>query len=113
MQGAWQVTEMRARGTDIDVSKLGEGGYVFTDNKLKITGQGLETVSELTFRPKRQPKEIDMKAVAGVGAGKTVFGIYRFKDGKLILCIGDTRPEQFSGDGEAGLLVLEPVKKHD
>lgn len=104
---------MRVRGIDVDVSKLGDGGYVFTDDKLKITGQGAETVSELKFRPERKSRELDMKAVAGVGTGKTAFGIYRFKDGKLILCIAGTRPAQFSGDGEAGLLVLERVKKKE
>lgn len=113
MQGEWRVTAMRVQSTDVDIADLGDGGYTFTDAKLKITGQGLTTVSELVFRPDRKPKQLDMKAIEGTGAGKTVYGIYRFKDGKLTLCIGDVRPAAFSGDGAAGLLVLERVKKSE
>lgn len=101
---------MRMRATDVDIAQLGESGYAFTDNKLKITGQGLTTICELTVRTDRDPKELDVKAVEGTGAGRTMHEIYRFKDRKLTLCIGDVRPIKFSGDGEAGLLVLERVK---
>lgn len=113
MQGDWRVTSMRVRATDVDIAELGDGGYAFTDNKLKITDQGLTTICELTVRSDCDPKELDLKAVEGIGAGKTMYGIYRLQDGKLTLCIADVRPTKFSGDGEAGLLVLERVKSSE
>ena len=89
-----------------DPASLGDGGYVFTQDRLKVTG-AQESVAEVTLRPDSEPKEIDLRSIEGIGAGKTVFGLYRFDGEQLVLCIGDARPEKFSGDGEAGLLVLK------
>ena len=109
LQGEWRITSMRLRGQDIDVAKLGDGAYVFTKDKLKVTW-AQQSVAEMTLRPNSNPKELDLKSIEGVGAGKTVFGLYRFDGDKLVLCIGDVRPKDFSGDGDAGLLVLKRRK---
>jgi uncharacterized protein (TIGR03067 family) len=112
LQGEWHVASMRVQGQDIDVAKLGEGAYVFTKNRLKVTG-AQESVAEVTLRPDSKPKELDLKSIEGVGAGRTVFGLYRFDGDKLVLCIGDIRPKEFSGEGAAGLLILERRKKSE
>ena len=112
LQGDWRVTSIRVKGQDIDISMLQDGGYIFTKNQLKITGP-VEGVAEFTLRPDSKPKELDLKAIKGVGKGKTVYGLYRFDGEKLVLCIGDVRPSKFSGDDDAGLLVLERRKKND
>jgi len=112
LQGEWRVTSMRVRGQDVDVAKLGDGAYIFTKDRLKVTGPQ-ESVAEMTLRPDSKPKELDLKSIEGVGAGKTVFGLYRFDGEKLVLCIGDVRPKEYSGDGDAGLLVLERPKKKE
>lgn len=109
LQGEWRVTSMRVKGQDIDVDKLGEGAYIFEKDRLKITGSE-KSVAEMTLRPEAKPKELDLKGIEGVGAGRKVFGLYRFDDDKLVLCIGDVRPKDFSGDGDAGLLVLKRRK---
>lgn len=106
LQGEWRVTSMRLKSQDIDVTQFGDGAYIFDKNRLKITGD-LPSVAEVTLRPDSKPKQLDLKSIEGVGAGNTVFGLYRFDGDRLILCIGDVRPKEFSGDGDAGLLVLK------
>ena len=111
IQGKWRVTSMRVRGTDVSIADLGNLGYTFTNRKLTIVGPGQKGVCELEFHTNRNPKQLDMKAIEGTGAEKLAYAIYRLKDGILTLCIGEKRPSAFSGDGEAGLFVLERVKK--
>lgn len=72
LQGEWRVTKMRVQGQDVDVAKLGDGAYIFTKDRLKVTGPE-ESVAEVTLRPDFKPKELDLKSIEGVGAGKTVF----------------------------------------
>lgn len=106
LQGEWRVTGMRVKGHDVKVAELGDGVYIFAKNQLKVTGAA-KSVAEMTLRPDSEPKELDLKAIEGVGAGKTVYGLYRFEGEKLVLCIGNVRDSTFAGDDDAGLLVLE------
>ncbi len=78
-------------------------------------------VTRFTLDEKGSPKRIDFTPVGGANAGRTYFGLYDVKDGKLRLCYrgpGSTRPKDFGDKQEPNSsaatafidLVLSPAK---
>jgi len=110
--GQWRILSLRVSGTDIDADKIVEASYLFTKDRMEVIGLQ-SSVAEMTLRTDKDPNEIDLKSIEGIGKGQKVFGIFRFDGEKLILCLGDERPEKFTGEGNAGLIVLERYKPEE
>ena len=116
-EGTWVVTAFTIEGRQMTEAQLQTRlSFQFKGNKC-ISRQGKDSDSpgdEATFTidPTKQPRTIDFTKAAGDGKGKTLRGIYEWKDGKLRLCYdrgGEKHPREFSE--KAILVVLERERK--
>ncbi len=107
-QGTWKVIKAEHNGTPLENVNL---QFTFDGAKLeylqneKSTGPGT-----IALDAKKVPSEIDL-----LGEKAKSLGIYKFDNGKLILCYakGTERPKTFDSSAVTGayLLTLEKVEK--
>lgn len=109
-QGEWAVEKLEVQGKSAPPEFLKTGKYVFKNQTLSVYENDQSVgVSEITVDSTQTPKTIDLTGKEGEGTGKMMFGIYKLEDDRLILCIGGSRPTEFNGAGEAGLLHLKRI----
>lgn len=110
-QGQWVVSAATLGGRDhkddfaaLKLSITG-GQYEATVNVLKDTGT-------ITVDVKKSPKWLTLASAekAGPFKGRTMPGIYEFKDGKLTVCLNSEkadRPEKFDAPEASPLMLIE------
>lgn len=116
-QGSWTVVKLIEDGNVIAPQRFAEvlpsGGKVeIVDNSLLFeeVKTGHRHARTITIDPTRYPSTIDIKSAEGSEVSR---GIYRFEDGRLIVCLGDsfteTRPTELAAPKGSGamLMVLE------
>lgn len=113
IQGSWKCIKLEVRGNSAPKELVEKGKYVFSEKKLTIwDGQNKLQESEFSLDTEKEPKEIDLVASDGPQKGKKMYGFYRIKDDVLTLCIGEERPKEFSGAGQAGFLEFQRIKEN-
>ncbi len=112
IQGSWKGVKLEVQGKAAPAEVIEKGKYVFKDKKLTMfDGDKNVGESEFTLDPDKNPKTIDLVATQGPGKGRKMLGIYRIDDDSLTLCVGEKRPTEFSGAGQAGLVQFKRSKE--
>jgi uncharacterized protein (TIGR03067 family) len=111
IQGSWQGTKIEVEGRSAPADYVAKGKYIFKGKQLTML-EGDKQAGKATFTldPAKKPKAIDLTATEGPGKGKTLYGIYRLEGDTLTLCIGEKRPNEFTGAGKAVLLEFKRAK---
>lgn len=130
LTGSWRVVAEESLGVRTERAPEPDQIWVFDKGILTVRGKGGRKEAPLTYREnaKASPCEFEWtrEARAGDKPPKPEPGIYKFEDGKLLLCYcsGDPfgggprqRPKEFAGPvakiGECSFsfYILEPVGK--
>ena len=116
-QGKWVLSSATLAGRDhLDDFK----GLTLTidGDKYAVSVWGNLDKGTITLDPSKSPKHITLASSekAGPFKGRTMPGIYEFKDGKLTVCLNsekDDRPEKFEAPDKVPLMlfVFEREKK--
>ena len=111
IQGSWKVVKLERHGK-VNTGAFREDTWIFKDDELSMVGKD-KTFAKAAFKldPSKKPKSIEMPITDGASKGKTRLGIYRIDGDKLMICHGEERPKEFSGEGKAILLEFERVKE--
>jgi uncharacterized protein (TIGR03067 family) len=112
LRGKWKAVRFERWGGAWDVNDVGQT-WEFTSNAVTCPDKAAFAVEGIyRIRPKKIPKEIDIKTVKG----KEIPGIYSVEDDTLKLCIdyadSRLRPTAFAsvGKSEIWLIVFERMK---
>ena len=93
-QGTWKVVGGEANGQEIPDAELPDGTVTFAKDHFEaIVG---DDTFEGTFEldADRDPKTIDLAHEKGPHRGQAQYGIYKFEDEKLIICVAEPgKPE--------------------
>ncbi len=122
LAGAWKCASKQIDGGEVpaDVAKM--LGYTFKGDTLTMRGglaragdRYIPTATTHSYKVKLGAKD-DLKTIdlAPTAKGNKIAGIYKFEDGKLVLCLGlnGKRPEKFESknDSATDLSTLEKAK---
>src|SRR4051794_9714124 len=110
LQGAWRAVRIEKGGCPVPDELAATVRYIFDDDRV-ILMEGDQTAGEGVIRldPASDPKAFDFTATEGPQKGKVALGIYHIEGDALTMCIGDERPSQFTGAGEAALIELTRI----
>ena len=110
-QGKWVVSAATLGGRDHkdDFKAL---TLTITGDKYEATVALLKDAGTITLDTKKSPKWLTLVSSEKTGPfkGRTMPGIYEFKDGKLTVCINsekDDRPEKFDAPELSPLMLIE------
>jgi len=120
LEGLWLVVGIenegrKATGEDVkDMRWHIQGGEIRARDPDGTAGK-----MSFVLDPGKDPKAIDVTSLDGKQKGKTAFGIYELKDGRLRICLRDWesavkgRPTKFSTEKDSGLamITLERAKE--
>ncbi len=109
LTGTWVMFDMETNGSGVARAEVKR--IVFEGDKYTFYHEmNKSPEATVTLNPSADPRTIDVKQ-----GGKTQLGIYRFKDGRLEMCLaqdGKPRPTAFATAGGPGagstLYVLKP-----
>jgi len=110
LQGAWRAVRIEKGGSPVPDEVAATVRYIFDDDRVILmegdqkTGEGV-----ITLEPAADPRAFDFTATEGPQKGTTVLGIYRLEGDSLTMCLGNERPPQFTGAGEATLVELTRI----
>lgn len=122
-QGKWVVKAANLAGRD-HLEDFKSMVLTVTGDKYEVTVFALKDAGTITLDPKKSPKWITLASGEKKGPfeGRTMPGIYEFKDGSLTVCINSgkdeageklDRPAKFEAPEKTPimLIVFEPAKK--
>jgi uncharacterized protein (TIGR03067 family) len=85
---------------------------IFKGEVIVLTTPQEESKGEFKIHSRKSPKQIDITALDGPLAGKTIAGIYSLEKGTLMICLPDAakapdqRPQEFkTGEGDGQFLL--------
>jgi RNA polymerase sigma-70 factor (ECF subfamily) len=118
LQGDWKVVGLAEDGRKPATAEEMKGmRWTFKGSRLygcdprtKSTDMG-----EVRLDPGKNPKHIDLVGTEGANKGKTLLGIYKREQGRLIICLrdpGKERPTEFTADAgsDQGMITLESLR---
>jgi uncharacterized protein (TIGR03067 family) len=110
LQGTWTLAAMEVDGQEVPAAKLQGTTLTIRDNQYSLqTGKQLHQV-EITLRPGKSPKEIDMKFLDGANKDRVGLGIYHIEGDTMKICRGldpqQERPQQFKTSGQINYFVM-------
>jgi uncharacterized protein (TIGR03067 family) len=110
LQGTWQAVRLEADGEVGPQEVTKKVRWIFTSDQYTGVSPETQFKGKFTLDPGKNPKEIDLAPAGGKGK---MLGIYSVEGDKLTLCIGETRPTEFTAkDGsKRRLYVLKRVKE--
>jgi uncharacterized protein (TIGR03067 family) len=112
--GTWKVVSAEKDGEKMPVEQAGKVRFVFDGEKMtfKESPSSAGVTSAIKIDVSKKPATLDIAPPEGTDA-KGSLCIYKFEDGKLIICMGmnHTRPTEFKSGEKIGLMVLEKEKK--
>jgi uncharacterized protein (TIGR03067 family) len=110
LQGAWRAVRIEKGGSPVPEELAATVRYIFDDDRV-ILMEGDQKAGEGVIRldPASDPKAFDFTATEGPQKGSTVLGIYRVEGDALTMCLGEERPSQFTGAGEAAVVDLTRI----
>jgi uncharacterized protein (TIGR03067 family) len=115
LQGGWAMVAAENEGQKVP----GAGRWVFKESQLLAgyTADKLETAGTVKVNSSKTPKHIDLIATEGRWKDKTMPGIFKLEENRLIICLGvwdsAERPSEFIAPPGSGwtLLIFERIKK--
>jgi uncharacterized protein (TIGR03067 family) len=117
LQGTWKVTRMEVDGTVIPLQAFAKVGVRIEEDRMTFQDQGKPyDVIEITVRPTKQPRQIDLHYVAGLKKGVKEEGIYELDGDTLKICQSlnakKQRPTDLQSPKGAArqLMILKHVK---
>ena len=116
LQGQWKAESWTICGDNENKERL-RHSYRIEGTSLILVTDGKDTgATEFTINPVSTPHEINITYKSGRMKGKTIPGIYKFKDGAFINCFappGQDRPKVFKSTAENQyfLSVDRPVER--
>jgi uncharacterized protein (TIGR03067 family) len=113
-EGSWTVVKLIEDGEVIPANRISEvlpsGGRIeIVDNSMLFVDvhTGKRHARTITIDPTRYPSTIDIRSA---DAPEVSRGIYRFDNGQLIVCVGDTfteiRPAELSAPKGSGAMLM-------
>lgn len=110
LQGAWRAVRIEKGGNPVPNEVAAIVRYIFDDDRVLLM-EGDQKAGEGVIRldPASDPKAFDFTATGGPQEGTTALGIYRIEGDALTMCLGDERPSQFTGAGDAALVELTRI----
>lgn len=114
-QGTWSVVSLETDGMAVPEEHT-KGLTLEVKGNGRVLRQDGEVKSEATFKvdAAKKPKAIDIEVTDGPLAGRTIRGIYEFKDDTLKVCLAigedDKRPDDFTSKEGSGR-QLQTFKK--
>jgi RNA polymerase sigma factor (sigma-70 family) len=112
LQGEWQAVEVESRGEKAPAELSKKFRILFKGEGIVLTTPQEASKGAFKIDSRKSPKQIDISALDGPLAGKTVAGIYSLDKGKLTICLPDAaktpdqRPQEFkTGEGNGQFLL--------
>jgi uncharacterized protein (TIGR03067 family) len=119
-QGDWKVVGLETEGKKATAEDVKGMRWRFTGSVLIPLDPSAKPgdKGEIKLDPSKDPKQIDIVSLEGTSKGTTIRGIYKWEDGRLIICMSGERdskkgrPDDFTiEDGrDQGIITLESVK---
>lgn len=112
--GTWRVVSIGINGQEQEPEKL---KFIFTKDKLTVLTGKAENDAELTWQmdESTKPRILDLTGVKGNVKDQVFEGIYKFEEGKLVICVRGPqglrqRPTEFATREGSNLILLKLEK---
>jgi len=120
LDGKWVLKRVEGAMGKQDVPE-GVGGAVFNKGKYTFTMGPTTEKGEMTYRPGKKPKEVDVKITEGNDKDKTQFGVYELEGDTFKMCFAmagepeSSRPKAvaYKEDTQETLFVFKRAKKEE
>lgn len=102
-------------GTVIPEEALSQSRLIIDGDRFSMISPEANYYGNWTFELTKEPYWIDMNFTEGAEAGNSSYGVFRFHEDELIICLGLTgvpRPSTFSTEGLGGV-ALETLYRID
>jgi RNA polymerase sigma factor (sigma-70 family) len=119
LQGVWEVVGLETDSRKASADDVKGMRWTVKGTRVACTNPGEKSSEgcEIKIDPSKNPKHIDLLIKEGPLKGKTLPGIYKLDQGRLIICVRDDkalekgRPTEFTAEAgsEQGLITLEPL----
>src|SRR6185295_974584 len=105
LEGSWTFARLEIDGSTIPASALGASQILIDGDRFRTESPEANYEGIFNINVEAQPHEIDIEFVEGPEAGNWNFGIFRFNEEQLEICLelnGKPRPRGFSSSPGSG-----------
>jgi uncharacterized protein (TIGR03067 family) len=109
LKGTWSMVALTLGGRELPEGQVSSSTLTVDGSILTITWMGRDTRTNFVVDASTQPKSIDITFRDGPLSNQTVKGIYKFEDGKFLMCRAAKpeaeRPDDFTSRAGSGRIL--------